>query len=203
MKFLLSLTILFFTTVTWGTERTPWEEALRLKELDREADGQPVSNEIYPFITDGCSRFSDGYYGNKATWLVCCEIHDVAYWAGLGGNSARDQSDLELRECVSEKTNKVLGWIVWSGPRMATPINTGKKIPSQYRWGYGWPFVTGVDTKFNKKQKQSVIENIPSILPSIEAHRSAWQYPKLSEDDRRRIQTRILRLFDELGMDED
>ncbi len=123
MKNFLRLIIIFFSVHSLAI--VPDESILRLK-IDYEARNAKSSNEIYPFTTDGCSRFPDGFFGKKATWLICCEIHDIAYWAGHGNIEARDQSDKELRECVKEKTNtgKKTGNNIIRGSIMNIEINS-------------------------------------------------------------------------------
>ena len=166
------------------------------KDYDRDAVLQPLTNEIYPFTTDGCSRFPDG--GKKrALWLICCEVHDVAYWAGVGGEKGRAKADEDLYTCVSKRTNRAFGSLVWSGPRF-TPLNTSRLFPSEYRWGYGWPFVLGTHIPLNTLQKESIRQNLNTVFPAVEARRSQNKFPPLTQEERSELAERIKRLFWEI-----
>ena len=158
-------------------------------------------NNIQSFTTDGCSRFPDGLFGkNNGLWLICCEIHDIAYWAGHGNEETRVLADEELRQCVNKKTNFILGAIVWSGPQMAKSLNTGKTLPTTYRWGYGWRFVTGLGMNLNEEQRISIGQNLSTIIPAIEKRRKVEGFPALTKDDRNQLWKKISELFTSLGL---
>ncbi len=186
MKCVLNLLLVLCAAQAWAT-----------KEYDKEVVLQPITNEINSFTTDGCSRFSDG---NKkhAPWLICCEIHDVAYWSGVGGMRALNKADAELYSCVSRKTNPILGALVYSGPRLAIPLNTNQLIPSEYRWGYGWPFVLGTHIPLNTWQKESIRANLHTVFPAVEARRAKIGFPALTKEEKLELAERIKRLFWEI-----
>lgn len=165
------------------------DKSLRLK-LDLDSRDMARTSAVCPFTTDGCSRFADGRPWDSASWLHCCEMHDVDYWSGLGGAEERDRSDDRLRACVSERADALLGFIVWSGVKSAKPLNTGKTLPVEYRWGYGWPFVLGDDV-LSGEQKRSVAEALPSILPAMELNRRQRSLPPVTEAERAAVDARL------------
>ncbi len=165
--------------------------------IDWEAKYGVRSNEIYPFITDGCSRVP-GWIEGDASFLACCEIHDIAYWTGLGGDEARLQADDDLYTCVTFRKNKAIGSVIYSGPKSAAALNTGTLLPTEYRWGYGWPYVLGKDGTINEEQKASIRELMYTIIPSIEENRRQRCYPKLSPGDRSAIEAAIFFLEQKL-----
>lgn len=169
------------------------DAAIRPKLVPGVRDRAPASR-ICPFTTDGCSRFLDGYSGSPAAWLNCCEIHDIDYWAGFGGREARNRSDEELRACVTHRTNEYLGWVVWSGVTGAAPLNTGRRFPTEYRWGYGWTFVLGDDGRLTREQKRSARQAADTILPAFEGNRRERGLPPLTDDERRGVAEKIRRL---------
>jgi hypothetical protein len=176
-------------------------EPLFAFKLEMKAKKVKPENEIRPFTTDGCSRFPDGLFGSyKGLWLICCELHDISYWAGHGNEQTRSYADNELGQCVDKKTNGWLGDVVWSGPRMAKWLNTGKAMPSSYRWGYGWPFVTGSGFNLNEEQRISIGKNLLTIVPAIEKRRKTEGFPPLTQEDRSRLWNRISELFTSLGL---
>jgi hypothetical protein len=80
-----------------------------------------------PFVTDGCSLWIDGGWGEP-----CCVEHDMRYWCG-GRAAARAQADAELRQCVDARSPAALAWLMWLGVRAGGhPI-----FPTWYRWGFG------------------------------------------------------------------
>jgi|GEM_PF-688637 len=80
----------------------------------------------YIFTTDGCSLLPGDRY------LVCCIVHDIAYWCG-GDSRDRRQADEQLRTCVNEETAG-LGNFMYLGVRLGgIPW-----LPTPWRWGYGW-----------------------------------------------------------------
>lgn len=173
-------------------------QASASKDYDRDAVLQPITNEIYPFTTDGCSRFPDTLFGDPK-WLICCEVHDVAYWAGVGGEKGRSKADAELFACVSKKTKGALGALMWTGVRAATLQNTSRWFPSEYRWGYGWPFALGTHIPLNTSQLESIRANLSTVIPAVVARRQHFKFPALTRDERQELAGRIKRLFWEMN----
>lgn len=169
------------------------DAALRPKVVPGVRD-RAAGSMICPFTTDGCSRFLDGYSGSPALWLNCCELHDIDYWVGFGGRDARDRSDHELRLCVTRRTNEYLGWVVWSGVTGAAPLTTGRSFPTEYRWGYGWPFVLGDDGRLSREQRRSARQAAGSILPAFESNRRERGLPPMTDDERKGVVEKIRRL---------
>lgn len=93
---------------------------------------------LKPFTTDGCSYFPEGTHAHKDLWLPCCLAHDMSYWQG-GTYKERLASDLVLRECVRDAGEPIIAQIMLGGVRI-----TGSPYwPTQFRWGYGWPYPRG------------------------------------------------------------
>lgn len=90
--------------------------------------------ELRPFTTDGCSLFPDGTPEEPQKWHHCCVRHDVSSWAG-GTRDERRQADLELRECVAATGERGVADFMFAGVRMGGTA----KLPTPFRWGYGWP----------------------------------------------------------------
>jgi hypothetical protein len=109
--------------------------------------GPGHTDELQPFVSDGCSVFPDGTPGQKELWRSCCVDHDRAYWQG-GSRGERMVADEALQECVAAAgapTVAVLMKIgVWFG---GTPY-----LPFHFRWGFGWPYSRGYKalTKFEQ-----------------------------------------------------
>lgn len=158
--------------------------------IDWEAKTEKESQEINPFFTDGCSRVP-GFIERDSKFLVCCEMHDIAYWAGLGGDEARLLADDDLFTCVADKEGINFGRIIYSGPRSATFINTSFVLPSEYRWGYGWPHVVGKHGKVSDDQKNSIREKLETIIPSITENRRQRCYAPLSAAEKMSLEAAI------------
>jgi hypothetical protein len=95
-------------------------------------------SNIKPFTTDGCSRFPDGTLSQNDIWLECCVNHDKAYWKG-GSYQERVGADNELRDCVKKAGEPAIAMIMLMGVRAGgTPY-----LPTDFRWGYGWPYLRG------------------------------------------------------------
>jgi hypothetical protein len=92
--------------------------------------------ELKSFRSDGCSLFPDGTPLDKNQWCDCCFEHDLAYWKG-GTEEERLRADLELRECVLEKSgSEELADLVFEGVR----AGGSPYFYNWYRWGYGWSY---------------------------------------------------------------
>lgn len=60
---------------------------------------------------DHCSFWPDGKYGS------CCKQHDECYSKG-GDRHDRKKCDVELKECLSEKANPSMAWVMYIGVRI-------------------------------------------------------------------------------------
>lgn len=94
------------------------------------------SNNLSPFTSDGCSLFPDSSIITNDDWCECCFQHDLAYWRG-GTAEERKQADLDLKQCVLEKTNDAtLARVMYEGVR----LGGSPYFYNWYRWGYGWSY---------------------------------------------------------------
>jgi hypothetical protein len=98
--------------------------------------GNPLqADTLMPFTSDGCSAFPDGTFAQQQLWLSCCERHDYDYWKG-GTSAERLASDKALRICVAQVGQSEVALLMLAGVRVGgTPY-----LPTQFRWGYGWPY---------------------------------------------------------------
>ncbi len=96
--------------------------------------------DIKPFSSDGCSAFPDGTIIQQSLWLSCCTEHDKAYWQG-GTKQQRLAADLALQECVADVGKPVIADLMLAGVR----VGGSPHWPTQFRWGYGWPYPHGYD----------------------------------------------------------
>ena len=93
------------------------------------------ARELKPFESDGCSAFPDGTFAQNELWLSCCTAHDYAYWKG-GTYKEREEADLLLEACVADVGEPEIARLMLAGVRVGgSPI-----WPTQFRWGYGWPY---------------------------------------------------------------
>lgn len=96
------------------------------------------SGDIAPFTTDGCSAFPDGTSAQADLWQDCCARHDIAYWMG-GSRAQRGQADSDLQACVESAGEPQIAALMLAGVTVGgTPY-----LPTDFRWGYGWPFTRG------------------------------------------------------------
>ena len=87
-------------------------------------------------------------------WLTCCVEHDKAYWRG-GSYQERLVADQKLRDCVAETGQPFIGEIMLGGVRAGgSPF-----FPTDYRWGYGWPYPRGY-----KVLTETELEQIEQML---------------------------------------
>ncbi len=93
------------------------------------------ADTLAPFTSDGCSAFPDGTFEQGELWLGCCQKHDFDYWKG-GTFDERLASDKALRVCVAKVGQPQIALLMLAGVRVGgTPY-----LPTQFRWGYGWPY---------------------------------------------------------------
>ncbi|MEM8500412.1 MAG: hypothetical protein AAF542_20520 [Pseudomonadota bacterium] len=91
------------------------------------------SDELLPFLSDGCSAFPDGSLQEKKAWLRCCVAHDYDYWKG-GTYIERLESDSALELCVSGSGEPEVAVLMLLGVR----VGGSPFFPTTFRWGYGW-----------------------------------------------------------------
>ena len=100
--------------------------------------------ELNPFTSDGCSLFPDNSIITQQDWCECCFQHDLAYWKG-GSEEERKQVDLQLEQCVFEKTqDKALAKLMYEGVR----FGGSPYFYNWYRWGYGWSYLDNHRAKY-------------------------------------------------------
>lgn len=105
--------------------------------------------DLKPFTSDGCSAFPDGTPTQQDLWLKCCVEHDKAYWQG-GTYQQREQADEVLRSCVADIGEPLLAELMQAGVR----IGGSPFLPTNFRWGYGWPFPRGYAALTEKEKAQ-------------------------------------------------
>ncbi len=115
------------------------EAVVRLAQQARErcaARGFPAAEPTEPFLTDGCTGWSDDVIHE------CCIVHDMEYWCG-GSREDRRQADSRLHECVEavygEWPGPILGWIMEVG----VTAGGSPTLPLYWRWGYGHEYGEG------------------------------------------------------------
>lgn len=113
-----------------------------------ELSGCAHTEEIKPFVSDGCSRFPDGTMQAKKLWLQCCIEHDKKYWQG-GTRKQRHDADLELRQCVKEVGKPLAAKIMHAG----VVVGGSPYWPTKFRWGYGWSYLRGYKPLNQDEQK--------------------------------------------------
>jgi hypothetical protein len=128
--------------------------------------------------------FPDGSY------FSCCYIHDVAYWPG-GTAEARELADKSLRACVLGITrNKVLAEAMYAGVR----AGGGPELPTDYRWGYGWPFPYRREYGALTSEEQSqVAEKTRELCKTIRLNPPTGGFVVLMGDVNREISARQAR----------
>lgn len=96
------------------------------------------AGQLKPFSSDGCSRFPDGTWQQQDVWRDCCVAHDLAYWRG-GTSHQRNQADQALQTCLAHQGYPTIGWLMLLG----VTVGGLPYWPSDFRWGYGWPYLRG------------------------------------------------------------
>ncbi len=91
---------------------------------------------LRPFRSEGCSLSPGSVPGTKISWATCCVQHDLAYWLG-GTEKERLTADENLKSCIQQKANSIIGEIYFSAVRMGGRPHTW----AGFRWGYGWNYV--------------------------------------------------------------
>ena len=125
---------------------------------------KPLSEQLRPFSSDGCSKWPDGTKEHPNAWLVCCFNHDKAYWLG-GTKKEKFKADERLRMCVKKNFSSSMSILMYLG------VSAGG-IPdykTDYRWGYGWTYTRGY-LKVSDKEKAYAVELLPKEGESM------WKY---------------------------
>lgn len=126
---------------------------------------KPLSQQINPFQSDGCSSFPEGTKDDRDTWLRCCIIHDIAYWQG-GTENQKSTSDLELKKCVKAKNHEIIASLMHAG----VTVGGTPRLKTDYRWGYGWNYTRGflkispIEKTYINKLKPKKGENLLKYL---------------------------------------
>lgn len=115
-----------------------------------------LENELTPFTTDGCSVVPD------FSFTGCCVAHDMDYYGG-GTYEERKASDLRLKQCVTERSNRFMGNMFYWGVR----LGGGPNRPSTFRWGYGWKYIRKYGP-LSEEEKLMVKANLPVVAKSFE-----------------------------------
>lgn len=104
-----------------------------------------------PFISDKCSWFPDGNYGD------CCVAHDKEYWLG-GTSSERKAADLRLKQCVRERNGGWKGKLLSKAMYLGVRIGGAHWLPLPFRWGFGnnWPRKAPEKPKIMEEKRPTV-----------------------------------------------
>lgn len=101
------------------------------------------------FRSDGCSGFPDGTWSQNQLWLNCCRQHDWEYWQG-GTETQRQASDQALEHCVAAVGEPDIAQLMLAGVR----VGGSPYLPTDFRWGYGWPYGRGYQPLSKREQHQ-------------------------------------------------
>ncbi len=148
-------------------------------------------HEIASFSSDGCSGFIDGTPTDTDAWSYCCEVHDIAYWAGVGGEAMHSKADQDLKQCIDKAGYPNIAEVVYDAVRVMRIPNITMPLP--FRWGYGWPGVNGYN-EFNQSQLYSIKDNLPYIMEGIVTNRIQSDFPAPSVFELQAINAKILEL---------
>ncbi len=127
---------------------------------------KPISKQLRPFSSDGCSKWPDGTRERPNAWLVCCFNHDKAYWLG-GTKEDKLKADSELRSCVEENFSASMGILMYLG----VSVGGIPDYKTDYRWGFGWTYDRGY-LNLTEKEKQYATKLLPKEGESM------WNYIK-------------------------
>jgi len=120
------------------------------------------SADLKDFSTDYCTLFPEGTFKKPRAWANCCLEHDLVYWAG-GTQTMQDLSDIKLGECVTSKSSKFYGKLMYNGVR----LGHYSPIKNKTKWGHGW----GDDRGFQpltSDEKLIIIEQVHKALINTE-----------------------------------
>ncbi|OUR95524.1 hypothetical protein A9Q84_15695 [Halobacteriovorax marinus] len=125
----------------------------------------PLSKQLNPFMSDGCSAWPDGTQAKPKAWLKCCFNHDLAYWRG-GTEKERDIADDSLKVCLRDTFSNTLAILMYMGVRFWGKPN----YKTSYRWGFGWNYDRGYlplseeELKFSKEVSPKKGESMDKYL---------------------------------------
>lgn len=125
-------------------------------------------NQLMPFQSNGCSKFSRYIaYPNIEKWGLCCVQHDIVYWKG-GTSEDRYKADQRLQNCIIEVGEPNIARLVFWGVRAAAVSSSAEN--DLWHWGYGWKVPRGYAPFSDVEQKQvTLLENkIPTDFNKIE-----------------------------------
>lgn len=117
----------------WFLAQSTFAQGLVGYTFVKESKQTPFQLALYPFSTDGCTRYYDGPSEDNTKWQHCCIDHDLTYWLG-GTEAERKQADIELRECVKATGHPTKARLMYAGTR----AGGGPLRQTTYRWGFGW-----------------------------------------------------------------
>jgi hypothetical protein len=129
--------------------------------------GSSYSAELAEFKTDYCTFFPEGTMSKPRLWEDCCLQHDLVYWAG-GTSEMQDLSDIELRKCVTKKSSRFYGNLMYRGVR----LGHYSPIKSKTRWGHGW----GDKRSFQKltRYEKTIIRKMLKSLDITQAYKTNY-----------------------------
>jgi hypothetical protein len=123
-----------------------------------------ATQTLYPFQSDGCSRFPDGTASEPTKWLHCCIAHDLLYWQG-GDQTDRKNADINLKKCIAGLGHKVTADLVYKGVRFGGGAFISKSFRNVFNcrlgWGNGWEIARGY-----RKLSREEIRQLESMTPS-------------------------------------
>lgn len=119
------------------------------------------ADTLKPFTTDGCSAFPDGTLTQQTLWQDCCIAHDYAYWKG-GTYDERVEADMALQRCVAALGETEIATLMLAGVR----VGGSPFWPTDFRWGYGWPFPRGY-SGLTEAERQQINRQPPMNLQRL------------------------------------
>jgi len=129
VKYLVSC--LFFFVLSCAHNPTTRLEISKFTKL-------PLSSQLRPFVSDGCSKWPNGTRDKPDAWLKCCFKHDIAYWLG-GTEAQREVSDDNLKMCVEKNFSNAVALLMYLGVR----VGGEPTFKTSYKWGFGWTYDRG------------------------------------------------------------
>lgn len=135
------------------------------KDIEQQL-ARPLSEQLRPFTSDGCSKWPDGTKEKPNAWLICCFNHDKAYWLG-GTKEEKSVADNKLRMCVKENFSASMGVLMYLG----VSVGGLPDYKTDYRWGFGWTYERGY-LKVTEKEKSYALQLLPKKGESM------WNYIK-------------------------
>lgn len=137
------------------------------------------ADTLAPFMSDGCSAFPDGTSAQKTLWLKCCTEHDYDYWKG-GSAEQRLASDRALKQCVAKAGEPTIAALMLAGVR----VGGSPYLPTDFRWGYGWPFPRGYQAlSKNEQQQVKKLSNTAAAIPGQTSNNQSINTNESSRDE--------------------